>query len=477
MNRAAWSFCLVCLLGLATTAPLAGQTPDGALTGIVFDSISGEPLEGATVILSGSDRTGTTDEEGRFRIDDLPAGTYLVGFLHPMLDELGLDAAAVEVEIVEGRESEVWLATPSLGAIVAHSCLAAGAPPGSAVMGSVRTPDGEVAMPGATVTLSWEEGRRTTETDASGAFLFCGVPPDVTVMLDATFVGVSATPVTLELDGPLAVVQDLEMALPDANIEDLERQADVETGTDPIEVRGLLVGLPDGTPVGGATVRLGDADVEAVTDPDGAFVFENLRPGTYQLRVQHDRYGSRSRFVDLTGGPIVDLRVEMPAEDVITLEGITVEATARTPEGEVVRRAGTRRDIFAGETLARAEERGARVIDVLRMTPGIRVAEGGVGAGIPFGTVCVELRRALRGIITGGDCQFPLLILDGTRFAGDAAGEVLYTLNVADYESIEVIPPMMAGVRFGTAGSAGAIVIHSRGRGPYQADSRAPGPR
>jgi len=467
---------LLALLGLATAVPLTGQATDGALTGMVFDSISGEPLQGATVILSGSDRTGTTDEEGRFRIDDLPADTYLVGFLHPMLDELGLDAAAVEVEVVEGRESEVFLATPSLGAIVASACLAAGAPPGSAVVGTVRTPDGEVAMPGATVTLSWEDGRRTTETDTSGTFLFCGVPTDATVMLDATFVGVSATPETVELDGSLAVVQDLALTLPDANIEDLEPQADVEARTDPVEVRGLLVGLPDGTPVGGATVTLGDADLEAVTDPDGAFVFENLRPGTYQLRVQHDRYGSRSRFVDLTAGPIVDLRVEMPAEDVIPLEGITVEATARTPEGEVVRQAGTRRDIFAGETLARAEERGARVIDVLRMTPGIRVAEGGVGDGnIPFGTVCVELRRALRGIITGGDCQFPLLIVDGTRFAGDAAGEFLYTLDVADYESIEVIPPMMAGVRFGLDGSAGAIVMHSRGRGPYQTQDRNPG--
>jgi len=475
MNGTTLKFCLAALLGLATAGPLAGQAMDGALTGIVMDSISGEPLEGATVILSGTDRTGVTDDQGRFRIEALPAGSYFVGFLHPRLDELGVDAAAVQVEVLEGQESEVSLAVPSLGVVLQQICHAIGALPGSAVLGSVRTPDDGVPIPGATVTLSWEEGRETTEADPSGGFLFCGVPGDATVMLDATFVGISAVPERLELDGELAVVRDLVMVLPDADIGDLEAAAAVEASEDPIEVRGLLVGLPDGTPVGGATVTLGDADLEAVTDSDGAFVFEKLRPGTYQLRVQHERYGTRSRFVDLTAGPIVDLRLEMPAEDVITLEGITVEATARSPEGEVVRQAGTRRDILAGETLARAEERGARVIDVLRMTPGIRVAEGTEEGGVPFGTVCVELRRALRGIITGGDCQFPLLIVDGTRFAGDAAGEFLYTLNVADYESIEVISPMMAGVRFGLDGSAGAIVMHSRGRGPYQTQHRNPG--
>ncbi len=58
------------------TAALAAQT--GTLTGTVADAASGRPIGGATVGLAGTEVSGTTDPAGRYRLADVPAGSYTV---------------------------------------------------------------------------------------------------------------------------------------------------------------------------------------------------------------------------------------------------------------------------------------------------------------------------------------------------------------------------------------------------------------
>ena len=45
---------------------------------------------------------------------------------------------------------------------------------------------------------------------------------------------------------------------------------------------------------------------------------------------------------------------------------------------------------------------------------------------------------------------------------------------MSEFERIELMSPLQASSRYGLAGSGGAMVLHSRGRGPYQDPARNP---
>lgn len=454
--------------------------PSGlALIGVVTDSISGEPLEGATVFVSGVDTTARTDQEGRFELTELPPGTYFVGFSHPRLDDLGLDGGLpARVEVPQRGGATVELTTPSFGTVLVARCAAEGMGEGGAVAGTVRTGD-EVPVPEAEVVLRWgqngDEGRMVTEADAAGGFLFCGVPAGEPASLLARFLGLEGPAERLALDGGEGVVQDLRLDLDGLASEHADRmELRTEPGrilsdNDPIRIEGRVEDWSDGRPVADAVIRLVEAELATTTGPDGRFVFGEVNPGTYRFEIEHIAYGIRHEILSLEGGRLVHIAVRLPTR-AIALEGFTVTATPRTPVEEIRRRSGTRRDIVAGAELARAELRGERVIDVVRRMPGVQVTEGGEGEGnLPFGSVCVELRRATRGILTGGGCDMVLVIMDAARVSGgiEDLGPFLAGLPVADFESIELLSPMQAGTIYGLSGSSGAIVLHSRGRGPY----------
>src|SRR5262245_40298927 len=102
---------------LAVAARLAAaQAP---VSGTVRDSLSRRPIAGAIVQLAASardnplSRSTTSDSLGRFNFDDVPVGRYMVGFLHPLLDSLGIEPVVSEVEVVGHRSVRVALATPA----------------------------------------------------------------------------------------------------------------------------------------------------------------------------------------------------------------------------------------------------------------------------------------------------------------------------------------------------------------------------
>jgi TonB-linked SusC/RagA family outer membrane protein len=73
-NTALLFFCLAVGLTLAPTQATHAQDT-GTITGTVTDSLSGEPVPGANVVIVGTQRGSSTDAEGRYSIDVSP-GTY-----------------------------------------------------------------------------------------------------------------------------------------------------------------------------------------------------------------------------------------------------------------------------------------------------------------------------------------------------------------------------------------------------------------
>ncbi|MFO7262247.1 MAG: carboxypeptidase-like regulatory domain-containing protein, partial [bacterium] len=64
------------LLTAGALNPAAGQS--GKLAGIVTDAATGQPLAGVQITVEGTGRTTLTQENGRYFIINIPAGTYTV---------------------------------------------------------------------------------------------------------------------------------------------------------------------------------------------------------------------------------------------------------------------------------------------------------------------------------------------------------------------------------------------------------------
>ena len=173
------------------------------VSGIVYDSIGRRRLPGAVVQLVPAENPrgpsfGTTaDRNGRFRIDSVPSGPYLVGFFHPEIEQMGLVLPARLVAI-HGARATVILATPS-PATLARSLCPANAPSDSSatLTGFVRDADTGSPLPGSNVVMLWtditidEHGMRRQRRQypipvaEDGRYLACGVPAGTALTLRA----------------------------------------------------------------------------------------------------------------------------------------------------------------------------------------------------------------------------------------------------------------------------------------------------
>src|SRR6266566_6112689 len=109
-------FILLGGLGLLLAAPVRAQSPapPGVLRGIVYDSlITRAPLEGAEVWIESTNRMARSDAGGRFTLDALSPGRYVLTFYHPILDSAGISLPPVTADVGSGETTNVALATPS----------------------------------------------------------------------------------------------------------------------------------------------------------------------------------------------------------------------------------------------------------------------------------------------------------------------------------------------------------------------------
>jgi len=173
----------------------------GILEGRVWDSPRSAPLSGATVFLSGTQHSTTSDQNGAFFFPDLPAGTFSLAFTHPRLDSLHVFPRGIDVVIQPGEVTTARLEIPGHPGADPVGCSDAdlSSHPG-AMSGFVRLdPSGDPAT-GAVIRVSWstfevrgggtfveQRHEATTETDASGRYLLCGVPTDATLTVQASF--------------------------------------------------------------------------------------------------------------------------------------------------------------------------------------------------------------------------------------------------------------------------------------------------
>lgn len=411
------------------------------------DSITGVPLAGASVrLVSVLDTTrvhdATLDARGRARVDNLPAGPWVLTARHARLDTLGVGSVAVPFTVRAGRGVTVRAAVPSVNTLVARVCGSAAIPGTGYLFGTVRRAVPTSAPPRAAATVSelppsagqvtaqWldlriEEGRveRTiVTTDVpvgdNGRYVVCGVPTETTVRLRALGADAASGVATFTSSATAIAPRDLVLGRADAVAATSSGpRAPEDSGVVDIVLRGEggvrgTVQTDDGRPLANAMVGLGSTGLETRTDSAGRFVLTATPTGTWTLDVRALGYAPQQQSVDLVPGDTVAQVVAMARAEVMDTVRVRANAILRTALGRNLAAFEERQRMGIGRFVGPADLEEMvlfRFTDALREMPGIRLAMRGKS------TDRVILMRGTRG-----GCV-PTVFVDGMRMPGTEA--------------------------------------------------------
>lgn len=355
----------VSAISLVVSGALAApQSPVGRLEGTVKSALASRPVSAAQVSLvrlesdAGFTFSARVDGRGRFRVDSLPAGHYLVQVSHPTLDSLDVALPTDRLVIADGRTTRSDLLLPSGAVLRDMVCpgLKLG-PEKGVVAGRVVDADTDVPISGARVLAAWTEitinrkahkietERRvgTVSTNRLGEYRLCGVPAELSLEMQvqhkervgaATRLSVTRAEgvvvrdfsLSMHFAPTLAALDSLEQILTSRAAADSSIIADAATvgntassaDSTPVELEltgtATLAGTvrtTSGLAVSGAEVHVHDARSVTTTDDAGHFVLGGLPTGTQVLVVRKLGYA-------LTETP-VDLRPDVRREENVRL--------------------------------------------------------------------------------------------------------------------------------------------------------------
>lgn len=427
-------------VAFAVAVPATGHAQTGSVRGIVFDSISGQPLPDAAVFLWDTPYQAVTDTAGRFTISDVPPGDYSALFFHTVLGEMGASPGPVPVTVLPSTAHEIALATPGMATILGMQCLMRERPEHvGAVAGRVWDAASQVPLSGAHVTLSWNveesDDPRSVDawTTAEGWYSTCAVPAEVPVLVSASFYGREG------------IRREIEVAE-----NGLEQTAIALYEVEPSRVSGQLADRTTGEPVDGAETWLRGTDFRTLTGDNGSFVFDAVPPGTYMLMTDHLAYGTKMDTLVVPHGERLAVRMLLDNEP-IEIAPLTV--TADAPPVEMDRRRG-------GMVIPRAEIEEVRqtsrdASDVLRSlhVPGVIVRHNSDGS-ICVGYITGQVRMFQTG------CVPMLIYLNGVR-ATDP--NLALRLSPDAIERMVLYKPLEAGNLFGLGAGNGVWMIYTKG--------------
>jgi hypothetical protein len=441
-----------CVVALAHPLPAQPRPVPafGRVTGEVIDSLfTKAPLPDAEVVIEGIFRPIRTDARGRFAVDSVPAGTYRVGFFHPTIDDLGLQAATVVVRVTADDVAAVGLTTPSPASVYTVWCGAApaagrgivvgvalelsrGAP---VVLSRVVAQWNEVVVRGAR--LSREFPTRLGQVTSSGGYLLCDVPTDA----ELTMIGVVD-------DGRRGVLNLLPSgATVSARV--LRLADSVRAGA-----RGGVIVQRSGAPLPSARIELSPDSFVMKSDVDGRFSLRSAAPAVGELRTTVVAYRPVHAVLDSVAQSVV---VTMDALTAQELAAVNVEAGRGRSEAPA--EFEERRKSGFGTFITREQIAQRNPVQLLQLFDGMN----GLVVDQQTGRV-----RNMRGA-SMRPCE-PLYFVDGARFGGGEGNAnalsngALTFFQPEDVAGIEVYRgvaelPQQYG---GSAGGCGAILIWTR---------------
>lgn len=438
------SLALAAAAGLAV-APAHAQNAAaragvGRVEGVVFDSTAGAPLPDAAVFLWDTSHRAVTDDEGRFVIEGVPAGTYTLLFYHARLGEMGISPGPREVTVRPGAATRAELGTPSLFTVVASQCLLEERPAESGTLaGWIADGTSGMGLPKARVTLSWhvegskEPRRREVEADAGGWYRVCDAPADVPITVSARF---------LSLQGLRR-----ELAVPRGGISEA---AFLLWEVEPGKVSGAVRDATSGAGVEGAEVWLRGTSFRALTGRNGDFRLGDVPPGTYTFLADHIQYGTRQDTLVVPSGRTlsVDMRVDTRAIelDPLTVEVESVPLTRRAMGGYAI----TRSEIE--KLSARGVRDAADVLQALNV-PGVIVKRRADGS------LCVGYMPGQVRMMSFGSCNSMEVYINDVHAT---SADMALHIPPEAIDRIVLFRPVEAGSLFPINAANGVMVIYTR---------------
>jgi hypothetical protein len=233
-------------------------------------SVEGEGLQGITLRLSGQDTVATvvTQATGRHTFAKLRAGTYALEISGFDADEIEFPDTIRTVTVgLDETKNTVFDGRYVRSSAVVGSVVVADA----MISGSDRQPE---TLGGVTVTLGGERAMgETMETDMSGGFAFTELRAGTyTVTITDFPEDVSFEEVSLEISVEVGEVGNADFAGHFIRTSAVEGQVIIEGEG----LQGVTVTLAGGP---------ADENFTMLTDSDGMYRFEDLRPGDYTVTI------------------------------------------------------------------------------------------------------------------------------------------------------------------------------------------------
>lgn len=298
------------------------------LSGVAVDSIRGGYLRGASVFVSGTAVSATTDSSGRFKIEGIPSGSRMIEIQHPLLDSLGLALTTTPKSFSDGDSSFVMLSVPSARTYAPTKCSSADLARGQAlIVGTVTDADSGQPSTGASVSVTWTDyevakrsvkavpQRRSVPVSPDGGFVICGLPDDLVAGVVATRQRDTTAAVELGLESLIGTVA-LKLPPP--------RAATATAPRETASISGRVVD-GDGNPAKGARVAVEADDAVVNTETDGTFILNGLRLGTRRLTIRKIGFEPVERAVDIPSDGLMGLNLEL-GKSVSVLKSIVVRA-------------------------------------------------------------------------------------------------------------------------------------------------------
>jgi hypothetical protein len=443
------------------------------LRGRVFDSVAVMPLAGARVqVVSANDRsrilfTAISDSSGNFTLDSVALGEYIAGFVHPVLDSLGLAFAQRLVKVTSDGDVRFDLAVPSPGRI--EDALCGGAPDrtaNGAILGYVLNSHTLAAAESATVFAQWDEislgdgsidrtiVTRRAASDATGWFSLCGLPTSTTVSLRAA--------VGADTSGPI------QIEVPKTGIARHTLYIDHRAGGDGVSARppatdsvavAFVTGwvrTEDGVPVAGARVTIFGSSATAMTNTEGEFQLSGMHGGTQTLVTRAIGFLPDERAVDLTDRHvpvIVGLTSLRNFFDTVHVRANRVSLTSAVGFDDR-RRLGAGR-FFTADDIRRLHPH--ELTDVLRHAPTLELHTDNAH------NVTIRMRGDMHS------CT-PAIFVDGKQFINWELNDLNGIVQPNQVAGLEIYTPSMTPAEFRTQMGCGTVVVWTRA-------SRQPGGR
>jgi Carboxypeptidase regulatory-like domain len=352
------------IVGPIASQPLAAQrAANGSVEGTVARWITTRAVQAAKVSLvqlesdASNTVTAAVDPRGRYRVDSLPVGAYLVQVSHPTLDSLDVTLPPGRLAITAGRTTRSDFSLPSADRLRKIVCPGVSLGAEKAVIAG-RAIDAETDAPlvGAKVVAGWSEitvdgkarkiemkqQRAVVSTGPGGEYRLCGVPAAKVIGLQLQHDGRAGTATRLSVSPEEGVVvRNFSLSLRSAptiaaldSIESLAATPRPESTSETEPVRSELALTGNAALVGvvrsrgqllrGAEVRVRHARSTAVTDAAGSFVLDSLPAGTQMLLVRHLGYALVELPIELRPARRTELNVQMTRA--VALDSVRVVA-------------------------------------------------------------------------------------------------------------------------------------------------------